>query len=123
MKYLVQRATLVSFLFMSLSMPAAQAEILTTEAFLGASERAAHLQTVHSVLEREAVRQQLMAYGVDPADAVERVAALSDQELAELAAQMEDLPAGGSVLALIGAVFLVLMILELTGVINIFNNF
>jgi hypothetical protein len=123
MKYLALRATLLSFLCMSLSVPAAQAEILTTEAFLGASERAAHLQTVNAVLEQEAVQQQLIAYGVDPADTAERIAGLSDQELAELAVQMEELPAGGSVLALIGAVFLVLMILELTGVINIFNNF
>ena len=123
MKDLVLKVTLLSFLCMSLSIPAAQARILTTEEFLGASDRSAHLQTVHGVLEQEAVKQQLIAYGVDPADAAERISGLSDQELAELAAQMEELPAGGSVLALIGAVFLVLIILELTGVINIFSNF
>jgi hypothetical protein len=123
MKGLVLKFALLSFLCTSLSLPAAQARVLSTEEFLGATERAAHLQTVNSVLAQESVRSQLIALGVDPADAAERVAQLSDQELAELAAQMEDLPAGGSVLALIGAVFLVLMILELTGVINIFNSF
>ena len=123
MKDLVLKFALLSFLCTSLSVPAAQARILTTDEFLGASERAAHLQTVQAVLEREAVKEQLIAYGVDPVDAAERISGLSDQELAELAAQMEDLPAGGSALALIGAVFLVLMILELTGVINIFNSF
>jgi hypothetical protein len=122
MKDLVLKFALLAFLCTSLSVPAAQARMLTTEEFLGVSERAAHLQTVQAVLEREAVKEQLIAYGVDPADAAERISGLTDQELAELAAQMEDLPAGGSALALIGAVFLVLLILELTGVINIFNN-
>jgi hypothetical protein len=123
MKDLVLKFALLSFLCTSLSLPAAQAKVLSTEDFLGASERSAHLQTVNAVLQQDEVRAQLVAYGVDPVDAAERVAQLSDQELAELAAQMDDLPAGGSVLALVGAVFLVLMILELTGVINIFNNF
>lgn len=123
MKKVFLKFALLSFLCTSLSMPAAQARVLSTEEFLGAADRVAHLQTVNAVLEQDAVKSQLIALGVDPADAAARVADLSDQELAELAAQMEDLPAGGSALALIGAVFLVLMILELTGVINIFNSF
>ena len=123
MKDLVLKFALLAFLCTSLSMPAAQARVLSTDEFLGAADRAAHLQAVNSVLEQDGVKSQLITLGVDPADAAERIANLSDQELAELAAQMEDLPAGGSALALIGAVFLVLLILELTGVINIFSNF
>jgi hypothetical protein len=61
--------------------------------------------------------------GVDPAQALLRVSSLSDQELAQLDEQIDTLPAGGdSVLAIIGIVFIVLLILELTGVINIFNK-
>jgi uncharacterized membrane protein (Fun14 family) len=41
----------------------------------------------------------------------------------QLSSQIESLPAGGdSVLVLIGAVFVVLLILELTGVIDIFKK-
>ncbi len=123
MKDLILKFALISFLCTSLSVPAAEARVLTTEEFLGAADRAAHIETVNAVLAQESVQSQLIALGVDPADAADRVAQLSDQELSQLAAQMEDLPAGGSALALIGAVFLVLMILELTGVINIFNSF
>jgi len=50
-----------------------------------------------------------------------RVASLSDLELAQLDGQLDSLPAGGS-LALVGAVFVVLMILEFTGVIDIFKR-
>ena len=39
-----------------------------------------------------------------------------------LAEDLENLPAGGSVLAVVGIVFIVLLILELVGVIDIFNK-
>ena len=51
-----------------------------------------------------------------------RVAALSDQELVTLAQHFDELPAGGSALGVIGVVFIVLLILELVGAINIFNR-
>lgn len=122
MKRLVLKIALVSFLCTGMTAPG-HAAVLTTGEYLSAAARAGHLDQINAVLAREDVREQLIALGVDPADAAERVAQLPDGELAELADQMEELPAGGSALAIIGAVFLVLMILELTGVINIFNNF
>ncbi len=60
---------------------------------------------------REDVRNALIELGVSPRDASERVAALTDDELGILEQQMERLPAGGSILAIIGGVSLVLMIL------------
>jgi hypothetical protein len=51
------------------------------------------------------------------------VAALTDEELRKLARQVGDAPAGGSALAVIGVVFLVLLILEAVGVIDIFKKF
>ena len=61
--------------------------------------------------------------GVNPSDAALRVASLNDQELATVANRLDQLPAGGDgVLAVIGIVFLVLLILELTGVIDIFKK-
>ncbi len=51
-----------------------------------------------------------------------RVAALSEAELAMLADQIGQAPAGGDALAVIGIVFVVLIILELTGVIDIFKK-
>jgi len=51
-----------------------------------------------------------------------RVAALSDAELAQLEGRLQQLPAGGGALGVIGAVFLVLIILEITGVIDVFKK-
>lgn len=85
----------------------------------GASEG---LAGVRAVMARDDVQQAMIRLGVDPVEADLRVAALSGPELAQLQGQLEQLPAGGSLLALIGAVFVVLLILELTGVTDIFKK-
>ena len=121
MKLLVVRITFLTFVLSGLSLPA-QGGVLTTGDYLAVTARTEHLAAIDTVLSREDVRQQMVALGVDPDDAFSRISELPDDELAQLAGQMEELPAGGSVLALIGAVFVVLLILELTGVINIFNK-
>ncbi|HEY5647408.1 MAG TPA: PA2779 family protein [Pseudomonadales bacterium] len=113
--------TTVSFLCTSLTLPA-NAAVLSTGDYLSAGARQADMQTVTAALQREDVRGYLVRMGVDPDNALARVAQLPDEDVARIAEQMEELPAGGSILALIGAVFVVLLILELTGVINIFNK-
>lgn len=47
------------------------------------------------VLDREDIAAQLATYGVTQADAKARIAALTDEEAAELAGRMDTLPAGG----------------------------
>ena len=122
MKSLILQVTLLAFISASFSLPA-RADVITTTDYLAVTARAGHLAQIDRVLTSQEVRAQLVRLGVAPEQALERIAELPDEELAALAGQMEDMPAGGSALALVGAVFIVLMILELTGVINIFNNF
>jgi hypothetical protein len=50
------------------------------------------------------------------------VAQLSDAELAYLNGEIDQLPAGGNVVAVIGVVFIVLLILDLVGVTNVFTS-
>ena len=64
----------------------------------------------------------MQALGVDPSAVDARVARLTDSELRSLADRMEQMPAGGDALAVIGIVFVVLIILELVGVIDIFKK-
>jgi len=72
------------------------------------------------LLERSDVRAQLQAYGVDPADVKARVAALSEEEAAQVAAQIDSVPAGGSVLGVLVFVFIVLLITDILGFTKIF---
>jgi hypothetical protein len=109
---------------LNLSSPtvARAAMVGTLQAVEAGSSRAADLSTVTAALARDQVRAQMLALGVDPAAVDARVARLTDAELRTLAERMDTLPAGGDALAIIGIVFLVLIILEVVGVIDIFKK-
>jgi hypothetical protein len=94
----------------------------TSQAVAAAESRSADLAQVNATLAQQQVRDQLAALGVDPAAVDARVARLSDAELRTLADRMAQAPAGGDALAVVGIVFVVLIILELVGVIDIFKK-
>jgi hypothetical protein len=100
----------------------AHAELVGTLQAVEAGTRAEDLATVSAALAKQEVREQMAALGVDPADIDARVARLTDTELRTLADRMGEMPAGGDALAVIGIVFVVLVILELVGVIDIFKK-
>jgi uncharacterized small protein (DUF1192 family) len=79
---------------------------------------------LNSLLERRDLQAKLESYGVSVADVKARVAALSDDEAAQLASQIDNAPAGGDAAgALIGAaliVFLVLLLTDILGYTHVF---
>jgi hypothetical protein len=101
---------------------AAHGGVIGTQQYLSSVDRETAIARIDAVLARDEVRDRLEHYGVDRAAAQERVAALSDEELQKLANDLDELPAGGSLLAVAGIVFIVLLILELVGVIDIFKK-
>lgn len=73
-------------------------------------------------LDDQAVREKLVEMGVDPDRAQERVARLTDDELAQLEARMETDPAGAAgVVGVVAIVFIVFVILDAVGVTDIFS--
>jgi hypothetical protein len=128
MYQLFARRLLVGVLSLSLMgtgiLPAVSfAGIIGTQSMIEMEQADTDRARVESFIEQENVRDQMISLGVDPAEVKERLAALTDAELSILNQNIKSLPAGGdSVLVVIGIVFLVLLILELTGVINIFNK-
>jgi hypothetical protein len=101
----------------------ARAELVGTLRAVESTTRAHDLATISSGLARDEVRAKFVELGVNPTQVEARLAALTDSELRTLAQRMDQLPAGGDALAIIGLVFLVLMILEFVGVIDIFKKF
>jgi hypothetical protein len=87
------RRSIASLLIVSitgLGMPLpAQAGIVSTE-----SAVAADRDRIATMLDRPEVRAQLEARGVNPDDAKTRVAALTDEEVTQLAGRIDSLPAG-----------------------------
>jgi hypothetical protein len=98
------------------------AAVIDTQQAATMDFREQRLAGVNATLAREDVRKAMIGLGVDPVEAQQRVASLSDAELTRLEGQLQQLPAGGTALGLVGAVFLVLLLLEITGVVDIFKK-
>ena len=79
------------------------AGMIGTDQVVSAAQAQAARATVLSQLSRSEVAGQLQSLGLTPQAATDRVAALTDAEVAKLAGQIESLPAGadGGVLLLI----------------------
>lgn len=112
------RRLIASILIACLALPLpSYAGMVSTDAALVAGSH----DRLLNLLQRADVRQRLEVYGVRPADVQARVAALSDEEAAQLAGDIDRLPAGGA--DLIGAiiiVFLVLLITDILGYTKVF---
>jgi len=111
----------INFIFTTF--PAASyAGMVGTDEILSAETRSQQMTEIRKVLARDDVRTQMLDLGVNPASVEDRLNALTDAELAQLSTGIRGLPAGGDVVALIGVVFIVLLILELLGVTNVFTK-
>jgi hypothetical protein len=103
-------------------MHSASAAVVGTRAVMMQAERTDTVARVQAAMDRESVQGQLVALGVDVAAAKARIASLSDAELQQLDGRLAELPAGAGLLEVVGIVFVVLLILELVGVIDIFKR-
>ncbi|MEZ5499861.1 MAG: PA2779 family protein [Steroidobacteraceae bacterium] len=98
------------------------AEMLPTSFALQGTNRGADIARIDAIMASAEVSAHMQKLGVDPQSVERRIAALTDSELHQLAERLESDPAAGDALAIIGATFLVLLILEVVGVIDIFKS-
>lgn len=83
-------------------------------------ERAADLQKIQKALEMKAVSERLSQFGLTQDEIQQRFAQLSDQQVHQIALQLDDLKIGqsdaiGFIIALLVIAILVIVILRLTG--------
>ena len=101
------------------------AAMVGTEAVLGNAEVQSARAKIRIFLERQDVRDTLTAQGIDPLEAKARVNSLSDAEVQELAAKIDQLPAGGNfvgtLIIIIAVALLVLLITDMLGLTDIFT--
>jgi uncharacterized iron-regulated membrane protein len=114
----------VSFCLLNFNVPNAQAKMVGTDAVIAGQQAADQRAQVADFMAREDVKQIMTQYGVDPVEAQLRVDSLSNEELANLANSIDQLPAGGSAVGVIvGAallVFIILLITDLVGLTHVF---
>jgi hypothetical protein len=116
----VSHLVVLGLLALSLHLPVAHAGMIGTEAVINAAQSQQHRERLHSALNRDDVQAQLLARGVDPAQVQARVDSLTDEEMQTLATNMDQLPAGGSVVGALVLIFLVLLVTDLLGLTNVF---
>ncbi|MDO8268464.1 MAG: PA2779 family protein [Moraxellaceae bacterium] len=102
------------------SLPAQAVMISTEEAVQLAMPAGNERAAVNALMARADVQAELARFGVDPALAAERVAALSDAEIASLHQRVQSETAGGSVVGVIVFIFVLLLITDILGLTKVF---
>lgn len=117
----VSHLVIFSLLMLSLSLPAAHAGMIGTEAVINAAQVQQDRERLHNALNRDDVQAQLIARGVDPAQVQARVDSLTDREVQSLSDKINQLPAGGdSFLGTLLFIFIVLLITDILGLTNVY---
>jgi len=75
---------------------------------------------LRALLARNEVQSELSKRGVNPAEAMDRVNALTDAEAAQLAQTIDTAPAGGDILGLAFTVFIILLVTDILGLTKVF---
>ena len=96
------------------------AGMVGTEQLLAGERLQMDREHLLATLSRAEVQQQLSDLGVDPGMAAERVARMTDAEIAALSAGIGDLPAGSGVLGAVLVVFIVFVVTDVIGATDIF---
>jgi hypothetical protein len=108
----------------SISWAPAHAAMVSTGEILKQNQRDIDRERLHMLLDRSEVRVQLEAWGIDSEEAKARIDSLTDQEIAEVAAQLEQMPAGGSAIGtLVGVALIVLIVLLVTDILGVTDVF
>ncbi len=99
------------------------AAMIGTQQVVQSEVRDGRLTRVETILAREDVVRQLVAFGVDPLAVQSRVGNMTDAELLALEGKLDQqIAGGGGALVVIGVVFVVLIVLEIVGVIDVFKR-
>lgn len=118
-KRLVASFLIVCLAALSFPMQASAAIVSTREA-TAPTGMAAERERIIGFFSRDDVRKSLEAHGVAPQAAIDRVGALSDEEVQQLAARIDQAPAGGDVIGVLFAVFIILLVTDILGLTKVF---
>ena len=120
-KRLLASLLIASTTLMGLPMVAHAGFVSTEEVAAAPSALAeSNRDKVTAFLSRDDVRAELEGQGVSGAAATERVQAMTDTEVAQLASRVDQAPAGAGVLGMVFTVFIVLLVTDIMGLTKVF---
>lgn len=115
----VSTLLILTFTCLGLQSPA-YAGMVGTGSVISQEQAASERGQVLATLERKDVQQGLVDLGVDPQAARDRVIALSDGEVHQMAGKLDQLPAGGDALGVVVFIFVLLLVTDILGYTNVF---
>lgn len=116
---LTSQVLTICFLLVSFQ-HAALAGIVSTSDMVDTQVAQLDKAKIEALLSQQNVQSQLIAMGVDPADARQRLANMSDEEIQVFSAKMDQLPAGSGVVGTLALIFIILLITDLLGFTDVF---
>jgi hypothetical protein len=116
---IVASALIISSASMGFPMMA-NAGIVSTDEVLSTATQTDSRDRVNAFLNRTDVRQALQGQGVNADAALERVQAMSDAEVAQLAGRIDQAPVGGDILGVLFTIFIVLLVTDILGLTKVF---
>jgi hypothetical protein len=104
---------------LSISWAPAHAAMISTAEILKQTQQDHERDRVRMFFDRSEVRRQLEAWGVKGEEAKAWVDSLTDEEIAEITARIDQMPAGAGALGtLVGVAFLVFLVLLITDILG-----
>ena len=118
-------AIFLTFYMLMLACPyqSAWAAMIGTDSIINVDRGQSSRDYLNNLLAREDVQTALISQGIDPQEAQNRIASLSDAEVNDIVNKLDQLPAGGvleTILIIAFLVFLILLLTDIAGYTDIF---
>ncbi len=115
---------IIVLLLVSQAHQSASAAGIGTETMLRVDKTTESRAYLHQILARQDVRDMLIAQGVDPQEAQDRIDSLTDEEVDGIYDQINDLAAGQGVIIfsmiILGVIIATVLIFNFTNITNVF---
>ncbi|MDO7085307.1 PA2779 family protein [Pseudocolwellia sp. AS88] len=111
--------TTLGCLLLILGLGQVSAGVYGSEQVLATQQHSYNKQHVLAFVDSDAVQQKLAALGVNQANAKMRIANMTQEELASLNTQMNEMPAGG-IVGTVVTVLVVVAVLDVMGITDVY---
>lgn len=119
MKKLLKAGVVCSLIVSGLGLSQAMAGSYSSDQVIAQQQFQYNKQQVLSFVSDAAVQQKLIELGVSPADAAQRIANMTHDELNALNSQLNEMPAGG-IVGTVVTVLVVVAVLDLMGLTDVY---
>ena len=113
-------SVVLSVALINISFGSVQAAMITNDRVISELSQQDEKVRLLQTISRADVAQRLLAWGVQPDDVEKRIELMTDEEVARLNQQIEELPAGGDLVGILLVIFIVFVITDVIGATDIF---